>query len=167
MIETGLKKWTQLGCHDSRHLHVAKLMRMPRLATRRLMRWPDAYCHGLSLQYAMFMQLHSGLYAMTWQHAEAQWAGERLTAVAMDSSCMLLRSASSLPSSAQQILEPMRILLPASMPYSFGITQSASCFATYRGSCDVTLLQICACEVSYLESYSVSRETFSSQGGRG
>ena len=52
------------------------------------------------------------------------------TAVAIDSSCMLLRSASSLPSSAQQILEPMRILLPGSMPYSLGITQSASCFAT-------------------------------------
>ena len=49
--------------------------------------------------------------------------------MAMDSSCMLLRSASSLPSSAQQILDPMRILLPASMPYSLGMTQSASCFA--------------------------------------
>lgn len=52
------------------------------------------------------------------------------TAVAMDSSRMLARSASSLPSSAQQILEPMRILPAGSMPYSLGITQSASCFAT-------------------------------------
>lgn len=58
---------------------------------------------------------------------------KKRTAVAMDSSRMLARSASSLPSSAQQILEPMRIFPGGSMPYSLGITQSASCFATWQG----------------------------------
>lgn len=54
------------------------------------------------------------------------------TAVARLSSRMLARSASSLPSRAQQILEPMRSLLLGSMPYSLGITASASTLAVCR-----------------------------------
>ena len=53
----------------------------------------------------------------------------QLTAVAMDSSRMLPRSASTLPSRLVQILDPMRSLLDGSMPYSLGMTASASCFA--------------------------------------
>jgi len=54
--------------------------------------------------------------------------------VARLSSRMLARSASSLPSSAQQILAPMRSLPPGSMPYSFGITASASTLAVCHAS---------------------------------
>ena len=55
--------------------------------------------------------------------------GQQLTAVASDSSLMLARSASSLPSRALQILLPMRSFWAGSMPYSLGITASAKTLA--------------------------------------
>ena len=60
---------------------------------------------------------------------ESAAAQQALTAVAMDSSRMLPKSARTLPSRLVQMLEPMRILPAGSMPYSLGMTASASCLA--------------------------------------
>lgn len=54
-----------------------------------------------------------------------------LTAVAMDSSRMFCRSDRILPRRIVQMLDPIFSLLSGQMPYSLGITLSASSLATY------------------------------------
>ena len=54
------------------------------------------------------------------------------TAVAIDSSRIFWRSERILPNKIVQMLDPIFSLLSGQMPYSLGMTLSASSFATYN-----------------------------------